>query len=53
MKKTFKYMLAAFAVVTAASCAQELEDPNANPQKDVELVPMTINVGTETIRPSL
>ena len=48
MKKTFKYMLAAFAVVTAASCAQELEDPNATPQKDVELVPMTITVGTES-----
>ena len=48
MKKTFKYMLAALAVVTAASCAQELDDPNANPQNDVQLVPMTINVGTET-----
>ena len=48
MKKTLKYMLAAFAVVTAASCAQELDDPNANPQKDVALVPMTINVGIET-----
>lgn len=48
MKKTFKYMLAAFAVVTAASCAQELDDPNAIPQEDVELVPMTITVGGET-----
>ena len=48
MKKTFKYMLAAFAVVTAVSCAQELDDPNAIPQEDVELVPMTITVGGET-----
>ena len=48
MTKTFKYILAAFAVVTAASCAKELEDPNANPQQDVELVPMTVTVGTET-----
>ena len=48
MKKTFKYMLAAFAVVMASSCAQELNDPNANPQQDVELVPMTVNVGTES-----
>ena len=48
MKKTFKYMLAAFAVVTAASCAKELEDPNANLQDNVELVPMTVTVGTET-----
>ena len=48
MKKTFKYMLAAFAVVTAASCSQELENPDAIPQEDVELVPMTITVGGET-----
>ena len=48
MKKTFRLMLAAFAIVAAASCAQELDDPNAIPQEDVELVPMTITVGGET-----
>lgn len=40
MKKIFKYMLAAAAVLTAASCAQEL----VNPQADPELVPMTLTV---------
>ena len=44
MKKIFKYMLAAAAVLTAASCAQELVNPQANPELDVELVPMTLTV---------
>ena len=47
MKKTFKFILAAFAIVTAASCAQEIEDPDVLPQEEVELVPMTITVGGE------
>lgn len=47
MKNTFRYMLAACAIVVATSCAQELEDPNAIPEQDVELVPMTITVGGE------
>ena len=48
MKKTFRFMLAAFAIVVAASCAQELDNPDAIPQEEVELVPMTISVGGET-----
>lgn len=50
MKKTFKFILAAFAIVTAASCAQEIEDPDALPQEEVELVPMTITVGGEATK---
>ena len=48
MKKTFKYILAAFAVVMAVACVQEIENPEQTPQQDVELEPMTIIVGTET-----
>lgn len=48
MKKTFKYTLAAFAVVMAVACVQEIENPEQTPQQDVELEPMTIIVGTET-----
>lgn len=50
MKKTFKFILAAFAIVTAASCAQEIEDPDVLPQEEVELVPMTITVGGEATK---
>ena len=47
MKKTFRFVLAAFAIVAAASCAQELEGPVTDIQQDVELVPLTISVAGE------
>lgn len=47
MKKTFRFVLAAFAIVAAASCAQELEGPVTDVQQDVELVPLTISVAGE------
>ena len=47
MKKYFRFILAAMAMTAMASCAEELEDPTKEPV-DVELVPMTITVGSDT-----